>query len=139
MLADRDIIKKVRVYEFDVLLPTVHQIDDTTIDIKICEDIETGDDCIVPEKKTYEHALLSGSSGSGKTATYVKPVIEQLFYKKACIREKLKALAYESLKEGIAVLTQPVSNYWFNNNFRWNSLDPKRAKNPNTKKSSRNL
>ena len=69
MLADRDIRKKVREYELDVLLPTVHQIDDTTIDIKICEDIETGDDCIVPEKKTYEHTLISGSSGSGKTAT----------------------------------------------------------------------
>lgn len=133
MLADRDIRKKVREYELDVLLPTVHQIDDTTIDIKICEDIETGDDCIVPEKKTYEHALISGSSGSGKTATYVKPVIEQLFYKKAYIREKLKALAYESLKEGIAVLTQPVSNYWFNNNFSMELIRPKEGKEPEYK------
>jgi hypothetical protein len=128
MLADKKIRKDIREYEIELLLPTVYKMDDTTIDIKICEDIATGEDCIVPEKKTFEHCFLQGGTGSGKTATYIMPVLEQLFNKKAYINEKLKELAYESLKEGIAVITQPVTNHWFNKNFTMDLIKPKSGK-----------
>lgn len=63
MLADKTMRKDIREYEIDLLLPTVYKMDDTTVDIKICEDIETGEDCIVPEKKTFEHTFLQGGTG----------------------------------------------------------------------------
>jgi hypothetical protein len=128
MIADRNMRKDIREHEIDLLLPTVNKMDDTTVDIKICEDIETGEDCIVPEKKTFEHTFLQGGTGSGKTATYIKPVLEQLFNKKAYLREKLKEIAYECLKEGIAVINQPVTNHWFNKNFTMELISPRQGK-----------
>ncbi|NBI07610.1 type IV secretory system conjugative DNA transfer family protein [Senegalia massiliensis] len=128
MLKEDKMKKSIRELEVNLLLPTVYKIDDTTIDIKICEDIETGEECIVPEKKTFEHTFLQGGTGSGKTATYIKPVLEQLFKKKAYLREELKKLAFESLEEGLAYLTKPVSNHWLNNNFSMELIQPKQDK-----------
>lgn len=124
MVADKKLRKDIREQEFEILLPTVYKMDDTTVDLKICEDMETGEDCIVPEKKTYEHTFLQGGTGSGKTATYIKPVVKQLFQKKAYLREKQKEIAYKCLKEGIARLNQPVSNHYFNHEFSMNLISP---------------
>jgi hypothetical protein len=124
MVADKKLRKDIREQEFDILLPTVYKMDDTTVDLKICEDMETGEDCIVPEKKTYEHTFLQGGTGSGKTATYIKPVVKQLFQKKAYLREKQKEIAYKCLKQGIARLNQPVSNHYFNHEFSMNLISP---------------
>jgi len=124
MVADKKLRKDIREQEFEILLPTVYKMDDTTVDLKICEDMETGEDCIVPEKKTYEHTFLQGGTGSGKTATYIKPVVKQLFQKKAYLKEKQKEIAYKCLKEGIARLNQPVSSHYFNHEFSMNLISP---------------
>lgn len=88
VLFNRDTKKVLIEYEVDFLLPNIYVMDDTTIDIKICEDLETGDDCIVPQKTAYEHFFLQGGTGSGKTATYIRPYLGQLFYMKSYLREE---------------------------------------------------
>ncbi len=128
LIFEEEIKKDLIAYEVDAFLPTIHKMDETTIDLKICKDFETGDYCIVPEKILNEHVLLQGGTGSGKSATYVKPILGQLFNIKAKLREAQKKLAYEALKEGIADITQPITNYWFNKNFTMDYIKPKEGK-----------
>ncbi|MBO8160645.1 MAG: type IV secretory system conjugative DNA transfer family protein [Thermosipho sp. (in: Bacteria)] len=128
LVFDKKIRKDLIEFELDFLLPTVHEMDDTTIDLKICEDVETGKPCIVPEKQLYGHIWLQGGTGSGKTATVIRPLLDQLFHKKAYLKECQKKLAYEALKEGIAELTKPVSNEWFNENFSMKLIKPKQGR-----------
>lgn len=134
VLFDRDIKKVLIEYEVDFLLPNVYVMDDTTIDIKICEDLETGDDCIVPEKTAYEHFFLQGGTGSGKTATYIRPYLGQLFYMKAYLREQEKKLAHEALEEGLAYMSAPVTNQYFNKYFSMELIKPVQGKEEEFKK-----
>ena len=60
---DKQTKKELIEYEVELLLPNIHKMDDTTIDIKLCEDLETGEDCIVPEKTAFEHFFLQGGTG----------------------------------------------------------------------------
>jgi hypothetical protein len=124
MIMDKEIRKDLIEYDVDILLPNVNVMDDTTIDIKICEDLETGEDCIVPEKLAYEHFFLQGGTGSGKTATYIRPYLAQLFYMKAYLSEEQKKLAHEALKEGIAYMVAPVTNRYFNKSFTMDLIKP---------------
>jgi len=114
---DPDVQKKLLNYEIDVLLPLIHHGDDTSINITICKDFETGEDCIVPEKKSFEHAFISGGTGSGKTATGFRPIIGQLFEHKSKLMEAQKKIAYNCLQDKIAIMTAPFSNEEFNRNF----------------------
>lgn len=116
--------KKLKEMEFDILLPTVHKTDDTKIDIKICDDINTGLPCIVPEKVAYEHFWIQGGTGSGKTSNALLPLEEQLFKKKAYLNYKLKESIYYCLKSDIARINKPVSNKWFNENFDIDLIEP---------------
>lgn len=124
LIKEKDIRKSLTEYEIHLLLPNVMKSSDVTIDLKICEDTHTGDSCIVPEKKLFEHIWLQGGTGSGKTATVIRPLLGQLFGKKGYLNQNLKELSHQALKEGIATLTQPVSNYWFNNNFTMDYIVP---------------
>lgn len=124
VLGDSDNKKKLREMEVDILLPTVHKTNDTTIDIKICEDISTGLPCVVPEKVAYEHFWIQGGTGSGKTSNALLPLEEQLFKKKAYLNYKLKESVYYCLKNDIAKINKPVSNKWFNENFDIDLIEP---------------
>lgn len=128
VIMDRQIKKELIEYEVEFLIPNVHKMDDTTIDIKICEDLQTGEDCIVPEKTAYEHFFLQGGTGSGKTATYIRPYLGQLFYMKGYLREMEKKLAFEALNEGIAYLAAPITNTYFAKNFTMDLIKPVQGK-----------
>ena len=104
-------------YTVNILTRNVYKIKPTTVDIKLCKDIETGNDIVVPEKVTFKHKLIDGSSGSGKTALCIRPDLSQIFYKKALFREELKRLTFEALNEGLCFLRYPVTNKYINENF----------------------
>lgn len=104
-------------YSLDILKRNVSKMDDTTVDIKICKSLETGEDVILTEKNSFRHSMKVGSSGSGKTALSFKKELYQLFYKKAYLREELKKLSFEGLEKGICQLTMPVTNKFLNENF----------------------
>ncbi|MCT4662703.1 MAG: type IV secretory system conjugative DNA transfer family protein [Tissierellales bacterium] len=125
IISDKDIKKEIRKYEVELLLPTVFEENDVSIDIKLCKDFDTGKDCIVPEKKMFEHVYLQGGTGSGKTSTFIIPFLEQLFYLKAEIREGMKKIAYSCLEDNIAIITKPITNNWFNKNFNINMIEPR--------------
>lgn len=120
--------KKLREFEVEALLPTVHKMDDTTIDIEICKDIKTGLPCIAPERIWYEHAWIQGGTGSGKTSNFILPFEEQLLKKKAYLTYKLKEKAHYCLKNNIAVINKPISNKWFNENFDLDLIEPIKGK-----------
>lgn len=124
VLGNSDNKKKIKELEIDMLLPTVHKSNDTTIDLKICDDLDTGLPCIVPEKVAYEHFWVQGGSGSGKTATFLQPLEEQLFKKKAYLNYKLKESVYYCLQNDIAKINKPVTNKWFNENFDIDLVEP---------------
>lgn len=128
VLKDKKSKDKLREYEVDLLLPSVHEFKDNTIDIEICKDIRTGLPCIVPEKIWYEHAWVQGGTGSGKTSNFILPFEEQLLEKKAYLTHKLKTIAYECLKNDIARINKPISNKWFNENFDMDLIEPKEGK-----------
>ncbi|MEM4260811.1 MAG: hypothetical protein QXG00_06245 [Candidatus Woesearchaeota archaeon] len=54
-------------YNPDILTRNVDKLTDYTVDVKMCEDIETGEDIVQSEKQAYRHKMIIGSSGSGKT------------------------------------------------------------------------
>lgn len=139
VVVDKNYRKQLIEYEVELLLPNVHKMDDTTIDIKICENIETGEECIVPEKKLYEHIWLQGGTGSGKTSTGIKPILEQLFNKKNHLINCQKKLAFEALEEGIAHLTAPVTDLWFNSNFTMDLIKPLEGKEKEFKEKFKNF
>lgn len=128
ILGNDDNKKKLKELEIDFLLPTVHKSDDTTIDIKICDDLNTGLPCIVPEKATYEHFWVQGGTGSGKTSNVILVLEEQLLKKKAYLNYELKESVYYALKNNIARVNIPVTNKWFNENFNIDLIEPVKGK-----------
>lgn len=124
ILKDNQSKNELRELEFELLLPTVHKMDDTTIDIELCKDIATGLPCIVPEQILNRHTWLQGGTGSGKTSNYILPLTEQLMYMKAYLTYKLKEKAIYCLENDIAIINRPVSNKWFNENFDLDLIEP---------------
>lgn len=109
--------KELLEYSLDILTRNVNEVSERTINLKLCEDIETGEDIILTENSSKQHTLIGGSSGSGKTALVYRPILAQLFYQKAEFREKLKKLAYQCLEEGICYVKLPITNKYINEHF----------------------
>ena len=115
--------KELLEYSIDLFTRNVNEVSHRTINVKLCEDINTGDDVILTESSSKQHMLISGSSGSGKTALLIRPILAQLFYQKATFQEKLKELAFESIKEGICYLKYPVTHKYANEYFSMDLID----------------
>ena len=125
---DKTYRKELLEYQLDILTRNVHKVTGETIDIKICEDVETGKDVIVSEKITFSHKMIVGSTGSGKTALSIRPDLAQLFYMKAHFREKLKELAFKALEEELCFVNKPVTNKYINENFSMDLITVKENK-----------
>lgn len=121
---NEEVKKDLIQYEVDWLLPNIHKANDTTIDIEICKDMISGEPCIIPEKIAYEHLWVQGGTGSGKTATFIRPYLEQLFRIKGYLREEVKRALFECLNKNLAYLTAPVSKEWVLNNFDPTYIQP---------------
>lgn len=109
--------KELLEYTIDIFTRNINEISDRTINLKICEDVESGEDIVLSEQVSRQHSLFSGSSGSGKTALAIRPQLAQLFYQKGKFREKLKELSFKCLEEGICYLKMPLTNKYINENF----------------------
>lgn len=109
-------------YSIDLLTKNISEVSERTINIKICEDIENGEDIILTEQYSKQHMLIAGSSGSGKTALELRPILAQLFYKKAYFREKLKKIANKAIVEGICYIKGPITHKFINENFSMNYI-----------------
>lgn len=123
-LKDKKSKEKIRSFEFETLLPTVHKSNDTTIDLEIGKDFKTGMPLIVPEKILYSHAWIQGSSGSGKTSNALLPFEEQLLRQKSYLNYNLKKIAIDCLENGVACINKPITNAWLNENFNMDYIEP---------------
>ena len=124
-LKDKRSKEKIRSFEFESLLPTVHKSDETTIDIEIGKDYKTGMPLVVPEKILYSHTWVQGSSGSGKTSNLLLPLEEQLLRQKSYLNYNLKKIAMKCLEDGIAYINKPITNEWLNENFSMQYIEPR--------------
>ncbi|WP_160358731.1 type IV secretory system conjugative DNA transfer family protein [Clostridium chromiireducens] len=117
-------------YSIDILTRNVNEVSDRTINLKLCEDIESGNDVILTEDASKQHTMIGGSSGSGKTALVLRPQLAQLFHQKAKFREKLKELSFQCIEEGICYLKIPVTDKYINENFSMDliGIKPERKK-----------
>ncbi|NFH90588.1 hypothetical protein FDA33_10335 [Clostridium botulinum] len=104
-------------YKLDILTKNINEVSNRTVNLKICEDIESGEEIILSEQASRQHTLISGSSGSGKTALALRPQLAQLFYKKGKFREELKELAFKCIEDDICYLKVPLTNKYINQNF----------------------
>lgn len=109
--------KELLEYSVDLLTRNINEVSERTINLKICEDIETGKEIILTEQSSKQHTTIAGSSGSGKTALILRPLLSQLFYKKAFFREKLKNLAFKAIQEDICFIKGPITHKFINENF----------------------
>ena len=119
----KDTRKELLEYSIDILTRNVNEISEKTINIKLCEDISTGEDIILTETSSKQHMLIGGSSGSGKTALLIRPMLAQLFYKKAYFQEKLKSLTFEALEEGLCYFKYPVTYKYANEHFSMDLIE----------------
>lgn len=104
-------------YSLDILTRNINEVSHRTINLKMCEDVKTGKDVILSESSAKQHTVISGSSGSGKTALVLKSTLAQLFNQKALFREKLKELSFKCIEQGICYIKMPITHKYINENF----------------------
>jgi len=80
------------------------------------------------ETRRFEHTLVCGITGSGKTTLIFEPWIAQDISKKSFYAQTSKAVAFAGLRTGICTLKYPYSNDYLNKNFSLNMISPSESK-----------
>ena len=93
-------------------------------DIKFSTEKEDGRSVKLLEDKRFDHLLISGVTGTGKTLLVVEPMIAKDIDKKNFYRGVSKDLAIAALKNGIATLNVPYTDEYINKNFSLSMLSP---------------
>lgn len=90
----------------------------------ISTDKETGKTVKIYDNRRAEPMLISGSSGMGKTALVLEPMMARDIEKKYFFKEAAKEMGFTALKTGLATLNCPYTNEYLNKNFNLNMLEP---------------
>lgn len=95
-----------------------------TVEVYLCNDVETGKSITIPESSRYQSLFVCGGSGSGKTSMVYEPLISRDLERKYFFKEVSKEMGFTALKTRIAVLNAPYDNDYLNKNFNLNMLTP---------------
>lgn len=95
-----------------------------TDEILLGPDSNSGKKMKLCASKRFEHTLVVGITGAGKTSLIFEPWIAQDISKKAFYVEVSKAFAFTALKNGLCTLNSPYSNEYLNKNLSLNMLIP---------------
>lgn len=95
-----------------------------TVEVYLCNDVETGKPITIPESSRYQSLFVCGGSGSGKTSMVYEPLIARDLERKFFFKEVSKEMGFTALKTRIAVLNAPYDNDYLNKNFNLNMLTP---------------
>ena len=95
-----------------------------TVEVYLCNDVETGKPIMIPESSRYQSLFVCGGSGSGKTSMVYEPLIARDLERKFFFKEVSKEMGFTALKTRIAVLNAPYDNDYLNKNFNLNMLTP---------------
>ena len=106
------------------LTPTPENSGPYSFEITLCNDRSTGKPVKILEKRRFESTLIVGPSGAGKSAMVIEPMIARDLEKKYFFREASKEMAYNALKNGLAILDCPYNQKYINDNFNLNMLVP---------------
>ncbi len=87
-------------------------------------DKETGKAVKLYDNRRAEPMLVAGSSGMGKTALILEPIMARDIEKKYFFREAAKEMGFTALKTGLASLNCPYTNDYVNEHFSLNMLEP---------------
>ena len=87
-------------------------------------DKETGKTVKLYDNRRAEPMLIAGSSGMGKTALVLEPIMGRDIEKKYFFKEAAKEMGFTALKTGLANLTCPYTNDYLNENFSLDMLEP---------------
>lgn len=85
-------------------------------------DKETGSKVTLLEDRRFEHLLVSGVTGMGKTSLIVEPMIAKDLDKKSFFRSVAKELGLAALRNGNATLNSPYTNDYLNSHFNLNMI-----------------
>lgn len=95
-----------------------------SFDNVISTDKETGKTVKLCDSRRAEPMLIAGSSGMGKTALLLEPIMGRDIEKKYFLKEAAKEMGFTALKTGLANLNCPYTNDYLNANFSLNMLEP---------------
>ena len=95
-----------------------------TVEVYLCNDVETGKSITIPESSRYQSLFVCGGSGSGKTSMVYEPLIARDLERKYFFKEVSKEMGFTALKTRIAALNAPYDNDYLNKNFNLNMLTP---------------
>ncbi len=87
-------------------------------------DKETGKTVKLYDNRRSEPMLIAGSSGMGKTALLLEPIMARDIEKKYFFKEAAKEMGFTALKTGLATLNCPYTNDYLNENFKLDMLEP---------------
>jgi len=89
----------------------------------ISSDKYTGKAVKIYDNRRVEPMLISGSSGMGKTALVLEPMMARDIEKKYFFKEAAKEMGFTALKTGLATINCPYTNDYINENFSLNMLE----------------
>lgn len=94
----------------------------------IARDKIMGNFAVMSEEGRFQHTLVVGPTGSGKTALYMEPMIAKDLEKKFFFRNAVHSLGHALLKANIANIRQEYLNLDLNSTFNLNMLEPKKGR-----------
>ncbi|MBQ7668477.1 MAG: TraM recognition domain-containing protein [Clostridia bacterium] len=97
-------------------------------DVKICSDLATNKDIIIPEERRMETILIQGATGTGKTSTLLLPMCAQDLELKRKYKDLAKDVAMKALEKGIAFVNAPYDNESLNKYFSLKFIEPIQGK-----------
>lgn len=90
----------------------------------ISSDKETGKVVKLYDNRRADPMLICGSSGMGKTALLMEPMMARDLEKKYFFKEAAKEMGFTALKTGLANLNCPYANDYINENFTLDMIEP---------------
>ncbi len=94
----------------------------------IARDMIFGNFAVMSEEGRFQHTLVVGPTGSGKTALYMEPMIAKDIEKKFFFRNAVKSLGHSLLKANIANIKPEYQNLDLNSNFTLDMLEPRKGR-----------
>jgi len=97
-------------------------------DVKLCNDLATGEPVIVTEERRMETVLIQGATGTGKTSTMLLPMCASDLHLKYKYNQMSKDAALKALENGYAFVNSPASNEYLNKYFSLDLIHPIKGK-----------
>ena len=97
-------------------------------DVKLCNDLATGNPVIVTEERRMETVLIQGATGTGKTSTMLLPMCASDLHLKHKYNQMAKEAAIKALENRCAFINSPASNEYLNKYFSLDLLHPIKGK-----------